>query len=127
MKHLPWDTMRHAFEQEGLSCREIAQRFGVGYSSVTEHARRENWTPGEREQKREPEPAMPELVRRLSDTVRVALENVRAQEQPDIRSVKELTAMLRDLANLDRALTDKQTEENEVRVVLAPELEEWSR
>lgn len=122
MKHLPWDAMRRAFEKEGLTCREIAQRFGVGYSTVTEHAREEGWTPGGGQ-----ETDLTGLVQRLTETVLAALEDLRQSEQPDIRSVKELTAMLRDLANLDKALESRQTEETVIRVELAPEAEAWSR
>lgn len=120
MRKHSWDAMRRAYEQEGLSCRQIAQRFGVGYSTVTEHARRESWQVGG-------QTALPQLVARLSDTVLAALENVRGAETPDIKAVKDLTAMLRDLANLDKALESRQAEDTVLRVELAPEIEEWSR
>ena len=123
MKYLPWEDMRRAFETEGLSCHEIAARFGVGYSTVTKHARQEGWLPGHAATAE----TMPALVERLSDTVMEVLEAERQKERPDIHSVKELTAMLRELANMRKALESRETGETTVRVVLAPEIEAWSR
>ena len=122
MKNIAWDEIRRAFEEEGLSCREIARRFGVGYSTVTQHARREGWR-----MKHTQEVPTASLAEQLTDTVLAALEDIREQEKPDIRSIKELVAMLRDLRQLNKTAEDTRGGAEQVlRVELAPELKDWS-
>lgn len=123
MNKAPWDEMRRLFEEEGVSCREIARRFAVGYSTVTEHARKEGWRG-----KNTREMPTAALLEQLSETVMAALEDIREQEKPDIRSIKELLTMLRELKNLDKPAGEKNAAAQEtVHVVLAPEIEAWSR
>ena len=117
MKHVPWESIRREFERGKLTCRELAEKYGVGYSTVTEHARREDWEVNQQ----------PALARQLSDIVRQALESEQQEEKPDIRRVKDLMGLLRELGNLDKAQEDRPSGEDVVRVVLAPEVEEWSR
>ncbi len=44
----------------------------------------------------------------------------------DVRSVKELAAVLRELAALGRALEQEEEKDETVRVVLTEEVEPWS-
>lgn len=117
MKHVPWKSIRQEFETGGLSCRELAGKYGVGYSTVTEHARQEGW-----EIHRQTA-----LAYQLSDLVRQALESEQQEEKPDIRRVKDLMSLLRELDNLDKAQEDRQPDKTVVQVILPPEAEEWSR
>lgn len=117
MKYIPWKAIRQEFETGGLSCRELAGKYGVGYSTVTEHARREGW-----EIHRQTA-----LADQLSDLVRQALQSEQQEEKPDIRRVKDLMSLLRELDNLDRQQEDRRPGEIVVQVVVAPEVEAWSR
>lgn len=120
MTQIDWEAVRRSYEVEGLTPRELAQRFGVGYSTVTRHIREEGW-----QAPREKRSGLAALVEQLSDTVQETLERLRTEDKADIRSVKDLTAALRELANLEKSLESESGDT--VRVVLSAEVEEWSQ
>ena len=66
---------------------------------------------------------------RLAEETDVAKANVMAQLESgaaDVRSVKELAAVLRELTALGRALEQEEEKDETVRVVLTEEVEPWS-
>ena len=66
-----------------------------------------------------------QAVRRLSVCAARRAEEA-ASGAADVRSVKELAAVLRELTALGRALEQEEETDETVRVVLAEEVEPWS-
>lgn len=115
---IPWERIREQYETEQGTRQELAERFGVAYSTLCRRAARENW------QRRGQRETLRTAVRQLAGTaVRLARD---AREEPDVRTVKDLSAVLRELTALGRALEQEEERGETVRVVLAEEVEPWS-
>ena len=97
---------------------ELAEKFGVSSSAIGRRAVQECWhgTDAQRANAR---------LRNLAAGLRRQAEQRLAGEL-DTREIKELTAVLRELMNLQQTLEGQQPGGSPLRVVLEEETEDWS-
>ena len=106
---IPWEELQR-LNAQGWSYRRLAEKYGVSSSAIGRRAVLEGWH-GTNDQR-----------------ANARLRNLAAQrlaEDLDTREIKELTAVLRELMNLQQTLEGQQPG-GVVRVELAEETEDWS-
>ena len=103
---------------QGWSYRQLAEKFGVSSSAIGRRAVQECWhgTDAQRANAR---------LRNLAAGLRRQAEQRLAGEL-DTREIKELTAVLQELMNLQQTLEGQQPGGSPLRVVLEEETEDWS-
>lgn len=130
-----WTEMRRLYQQGGITYKELARRCGVPLSTIYRHIREEN---SDQRSGNDLSAAADCLTRAvfkaLGDTRQFYIPAKTGEdgtEKLDIKSVKEMTAVLRDLASLRQTLRDDEApaadDANTLRVVLEGEAEQWSR
>lgn len=112
-REIPWEEMQLLWQQ-GTTYQQLAQRYGVSTSTIGKRARREDWRSGKQ---------VREQLKNMTLCLRRQVEQ-RMQEELGTRELRELSAVLRELMNLQRELEERQPES--VRVLLEGETEEWS-
>ena len=144
-RQIPWEEIRAAYG-EGATRKARIQRYGVPYSTLSNHIRAEGWTVSPEEtlsdkisadplapkkapaRRRSPGktvlPRLRQAARRLQQTAAVLLSAAENGDEVSIRDVKELAALLRELTALAHSIESSQPEP--VRVVLEPPLDEWA-
>ena len=126
MEQTPWQAIRERYERGGISYKGLSKVFGVPASVIGKRAKREDWG-GDRKRQagKRPRGDLYEVADRLvaivSDMVAVG------REQMDVKTLKELTAVLRELNNLSRNRAEAKNDCPIVRVVVEGDAEEWSR
>ena len=103
---------------QGWSYRRLAEKYGVSSSAIGRRAVLEGWH-GTNDQRANAR------LRNLAARLRRQAEQ-RLAEDLDTREIKELTAVLRELMNLQQTLEGQQPGGGVVRVELAEETEDWS-
>jgi len=121
-KNVPWQEVRRRYEQ-GEGSAALAREYGVSPSTVRRHAKAQRWdgdTPlaasGE---------SMRRSVRQLQQSAETLLRRVQSEDAANTREIKDLAALLRDLAALDKALGEDAP--HLIRVVLSEPLEDWAQ
>ena len=107
---IPWEELQR-LNAQGWSYRRLAEKYGVSSSAIGRRAVLEGWH-GTNDQR-----ANARLRRQAEQ---------RLAEDLDTREIKELTAVLRELMNLQQTLEGQQPGGGVVRVELAEETEDWS-
>ena len=107
---IPWEELQR-LNAQGWSYRRLAEKYGVSSSAIGRQAVLESWH-GTNDQ-------------RANARLRNLAARLRRQEDLDTREIKELTAVLRELMNLQQTLEGQQPG-GVVRVELAEETEDWS-
>lgn len=114
---VPWAEVQK-LNAQGWSYRQLAEKFGVSSSAIGRRAVLEGWH-GTNDQRANAR------LRNLAARLRRQAER-RLAEDLDTREIKELTAVLRELMNLQQTLEGQQPGGSLVRVELAEETEDWS-
>ncbi|MBQ9393478.1 MAG: hypothetical protein IJU18_05760 [Oscillospiraceae bacterium] len=117
---VPWDEVRRRYQQ-GEEPASLAQRYGVSVDTVRRHARQERWNGAGRPDVR---PRLAQACRQLQCAAAAMMSRAETDGEVSVKDVKELAALLRELAALEKSLV--QEAPPAVRVVLAPETEAWS-
>ena len=112
---IPWEELQR-LNAQGWSYRRLAEKYGVSSSAIGRRAVLEGDV--------ETGSVMSGQVRNLAARLRRQAER-RLAEDLDTREIKELTAVLRELMNLQQTLEGQQPG-GVVRVELAEETEDWS-
>lgn len=112
---VPWAEVQK-LNAQGWSYRQLAEKFGVSSSAIGRRAVQECWhgTDAQRANAR---------LRNLAAGLRRQAEQRLAGEL-DTREIKELTAVLRELMNLQQTLEGQQPGGSPLRVVLEEETED---
>lgn len=128
MGQTPWKDIRARYEQGGISYKELSRLFGVSASVIGKHAKREDWR-GDRKQhaKKRSRGDLDGVVDRLIVIVSDMVDKTAGGEEMDVKTLKELTAVLKELNNLSKNKNEVKAENPMVRVVLEGEAEEWGR
>ena len=108
---IPWEELQR-LNAQGWSYRRLAEKYGVSSSAIGRRAVLDGWH-GTNDQRANAR------LRNLAARLR------RQAEDLDTREIKELTAVLRELMNLQQTLEGQQPG-GVVRVELAEETEDWS-
>ena len=114
---IPWEELQR-LNAQGWSYRRLAEKYGVSSSAIGRRAVLDSWhgTDAQRANAR---------LRNLAARLRRQAER-RLAEDLDTREIKELTAVLRELMNLQQTLEGQQPGGSPLRVVLEEETEDWS-
>ena len=115
-ENIPWEELQR-LNAQGWSYRRLAEKYGVSSSAIGRRAVLEGWH-GTNDQRANAR------LRNLAARLRRQAEQ-RLTEDLDTREIKELTAVLRELMNLQQTLEGQQPG-GVVRVELAEETEDWS-
>lgn len=128
MEQIPWQDIRKRYEQGGVSYMALSRQFGVPASRIGKRAKREDWG-GDRKQyiRRHSRNDLDGTVERLIVIVSDMVDKTADDEEMDVKTLKELTAVLKELNNLSKNKNDIRADNPLVRVVLEGEAEEWSR
>ena len=127
---IPWEELQR-LNAQGWSYRRLAEKYGVSSSAIGRRAVLEGWH-GTNDQRANAR--LRNLAARLrrqgkaptrADPAARAQAERRLAEDLDTREIKELTALLRELMNLQHSL-DQSRPGGVVRVELAEETEDWS-
>lgn len=126
-KQTPWPTIRERYEQGGISYKTLSTQYGVSASVIGKRAKRENWR-GDRKQYSEKKPRgdLNSVVERLTDIVSNMVEKAAYDEKLDVKTLKELTAVLKELNNMSKDKNDGKDDNSLVRVVLEGNAKEWA-
>jgi predicted transcriptional regulator len=138
-----WRSVRQRFEEGDSTLQQLGEEFGVTPATISRHAKKENWR-----QKGGTVINLVAATGRLSQTVLAALGDEkqfyryvlteksggdsvteeRIFQKIDIKAVKEMTAILRELSQINSALRDGRElpEDATFRVVLEGETQDWS-
>ncbi len=121
-KSVPWQEVRRRYEQ-GEKCAALAREYGVSVSTVSRRARAEQWG-GEATLAASRE-SMRRALRQLEQSAEVLLQRVQSEDAANAREIKDLAALLRDLAALEKSLGEDAPAL--IRVVLSEPLEDWAQ
>ena len=131
-----WTEMRRLYQQGGITYKELARRCGVPLSTVYRHIREENSDhPSGDDLSAAADCLTRAVFKALGDTRQFyvpAKTGENGEEKLDIKSVKEMTAVLRDLASPRQTLREDgapaaNDDANTLRVVLEGEADQWSQ
>lgn len=122
-RKIPWAEIREKYEAGEGSYAALGRRYGVSETTVGNRARRENWR-----------------GRRTGGTIDACLlsaaqqlrrsveETVQGGENASVKELKELTAMLRELMNLEQAVAEhEKAGEEQLRIVMEADAAAYSR
>ena len=114
-----WEQVRGAYERGEGSYQELAERFGVSKRTICRHGKDEAW------EKTEPllrpeQRTMREVTQKLHSA---AMREVEEQEA-DVKTIRDLTALVRELNQL--AKCDREDRTESLRVQWGEETEQWS-
>ena len=128
MEQIPWQAIRERYERGGISYMGLSKEFGVPTSVIGKRAKREDWG-GDRKTcaRKRSRGDLDGVVERLIVIVSDMVDKTADGEEMDVKTLKELTAVLKELNNLSKNKTEIKPDNPLVRVVLEGEAEEWSR
>lgn len=117
---IPWGEIREKYEAGEGSYAALGRRYGVSGAAVGNRARKENWkrsnTGAPRSEKNTMEDCLTSAAQQLRRSV---AETVECGENVSVKELKELTAMLRELMNLEQAVTEREEEgEERLRIIM---------
>jgi transcriptional regulator with XRE-family HTH domain len=119
---IPWEELQR-LNAQGWSYRRLAEKYGVSSSAIGRRAVLEGWH-GTNDQRANAR--LRNLAARLRRQAEQRLAEARTVSRITPREIKELTAVLRELMNLQQTLEGQQPGGGVVRVELAEETEDWS-
>ena len=123
----PWQTIRERYEQGGISYKALSTQYGVPVSVIGKRAKREDWQ-GDRKQygKKKSRGDLDKVVEQLTNIVSDMVEKAADDEKLDVKTLKEMTAVLKELNNMSKDKNDSRIDNSLVRVVLEGEAKEWA-
>ena len=123
---IPWAEIQKEYERGGISYAVLGQRYGVSAGTVGKHARRENWQGRSRKEKKQL--SVENWMTTAAQQLRRSIEkSAKSEEGVSVKELKELTVMLRELLNLEQALSNREdTEENCLEIVMDAEADRYS-
>lgn len=123
-----WQDIRERYERGGISFMALSKECGVPASVIGRRAKREDWG-GDRKQYRKTKDYgdLDEMVNHLICVVSGMVNQVGNSEEMDVKTLKELTGVLKELNNLSKNKKEGKADCPMVRVVLEGEAEEWGR
>lgn len=126
MEQIPWQEIRARYEQGGISYAELSRQFGVPTSVIGKRAKREDW--GGDRKRHNGKKSHGDLYEVADRLVAIVSDMVaKGREQMDVKTLKELTAVLRELNNLSKNRAEAKSDCPIVRVVVEGDAEEWSQ
>lgn len=126
MEQIPWQEIRARYEQGGISYAELSRQFGVPTSVIGKRAKREDW--GGDRKRHNGKKSHGDLYEVADRLVAIVSDMVaEGREQMDVKTLKELTAVLRELNNLSKNRAEAKSDCPIVRVVVEGDAEEWSQ
>lgn len=126
MGQTPWKDIRARYEQGGISYAELSRQFDVPASVIGKHAKREDWGGNRRQYaKRRSHGNLDGVTERLIAIASDMVNKTADGEQMDVKTLKELTAVLKELNNLSKNRDEVKEVNPLVRVVLEGEAAEW--
>lgn len=155
---MDWNAIREEYiRDESSSYRKLAQKYGVGLTAITKHAKDENWI---EQRKQVKDKTITKSLEKISDkqaeraakfmalTDTLTEKLIKAFEvvdPTDTQGIRQLTASLRDLKEMQGVKSELDTKEqrarianlekqaekdddivNEIKVVFAAGPEEWN-
>lgn len=128
MEQIPWQKLRTRYEQGDISYAELSRQFGVPTSVIGKRAKREDWG-GNRKAcaRKQSRGDLSGTADRLLTIAADLVSQAEGNEQMDVKTLKELTAVLRELNNLSKTIAEERQNDTTVCVVLEGEAEEWGR
>ncbi len=121
---IPWAEIREKYEAGEGSYAALGRRYGVSGAAVGKRARREHWAgrrTGQKSEKSAMEDCLASAARQLRRSVEETME---CGENVSVKELKELTVMLRELMNLEQAVSDRERMEEAQRGQLRIVMEE---
>lgn len=125
---VPWQEVRWRYERGEGTFRSLAGEYGVSRSTLERRAMQEHWGGRRRNTGERTGECLHSAVQQLLQCVEERL--LQPEEPADVRTLKELTGVLRELMQLRRSLAEEEQSAAAapaLRVVLEGEVEEWSR
>lgn len=119
-----WQQVRKTYEQEKKNYQTLAEEFGISVGAITYHAKKEGW-------KRKTacrgisKNQLQEVAGKLSRAAVREIERMEEQET-DVKTIRDLTVLVKELGQLMRNMESEQTEEGVV-VEWSEDTEVWSR
>ncbi|MDO4810745.1 MAG: hypothetical protein Q3985_02250 [Eubacteriales bacterium] len=128
MDNSAWQEIRKRYERGGISYRELSKQFGVPVSAIGKRAKREDWS-GDRKQmaRKKSGGNLHEAAGRLLTIASDLVSKAEHERQMDVKTLKELTAVLKELNQLSRTIENEKEEDSIVRVILEGQAEEWGQ
>lgn len=122
-----WQAIRARYEEGGISFKKLSEQYGVPVSVIGKRAKREDWQ-GDRKlyAKKRPHGDLHSSATKLLDMAAELVHKVEGEEQMDVKTLKELTSVLRELNNLSKNIEEDNNQDTVVRVVLEGEAKEWA-
>lgn len=125
---MDWNKLKAEYIAGGTSYRKLAEKHGVPFSTLKEHARKEQWTDlrekarhkadtkfaslvGEKQAKQSLK--IDEVADKLLDKIVLLLDEF---EGIDSQSIKQLTSSLKDLKDIKGIKSDADMREQEARI-----------
>lgn len=126
MEQIPWQAIRERYERGGISYMGLSKAFGVPASVIGKRAKREDW--GGDRKRHNGKKSHGDLYEVADRLVAIVSDMVaEGREQMDVKTLKELTAVLRELNNLSKNRVEAKSDCPIVRVVVEGDAEEWSQ
>lgn len=118
-----WAQVRRAYENGEGGYETLAERFGVCRQAVGLHRKKEGWV--KNATKPQPMPDMQAVADKLSAAAMRALDKLgQAEGEPDVKTIRELAALMKELNQLMRI--SGESGETTVQVQWGEEAEPWS-
>ena len=128
---VPWQEVRMRYERGEGTFRSLAREYGVSRTTLERRAMQEHWGGRRRNTGERTGQCLYSAAQQLLQCVEERL--LQPEEPADVRTLKELTGVLRELMQLRRSLAEEEqaaaaaaVEAPTLRVVLEGEVEEWS-
>lgn len=120
-----WAQVRRAYENGEGGYEALAERFGVCRQAVGLHRKKEGWV--KNATKPQPMPDMQAVADKLSAAAMRALDKLgQAEGEPDVKTIRELAALMKELNQLMRISGESESGEATVQVQWGEEAEPWS-
>ncbi len=125
---IPWAEIREKYEAGGESYAALGRRYGVSGATVGSRARKEHWK-GRRTGKRSEKSAMEDCLSSAAQQLRYSIEEtMKSGENVSVKELKELTAMLRELMNLEETVSEHEREGvGQLRIVMEEPADTYSQ
>ena len=118
-----WDEIRRAYVERGVSCKALAQDFGIPYGSLLKTAKSEDWR-AQRRAFRAGGARMERVTGMLLDRIEQTLNGDGALEPKELKAV---TGALRELRALQTAAAEEPAADGPLTVRFVGEAGEMSR
>lgn len=129
-KKYPWEEIREKYENGGWTYAALGRAYGLSAAKIGQKARQEEWkgASGGGQRKKSMAACLSAAARQLSQAVTDTVRQGGEEGSVSVKELKELTAMLRELVNLQQTLESKEKDGTQcIRIVMDEDAELWSR